>query len=171
MSPHREAHLQSKPRSTTQTDLAIFCASRLVQRVLRSANRVVLDGGCRGEHGHLEGVVPGHFHQGTLDRGRAAAPSLGPVSFRRPDRGHEDNGHAIFGLLLGENMIESYEVYRKPDGDTSTENVIVAFVKLGNRVDGHPGVVHGGILSLIFDDAFGFGTSIYSTTCLLQYCL
>jgi acyl-coenzyme A thioesterase PaaI-like protein len=72
-----------------------------------------------------------------------------------PERGHSD-GHALFGILLGENMIESYEVYRRPDG-SADENVLVAYIKLGNRIDGHPGVVHGGILSLIFDDALGFG--------------
>jgi acyl-coenzyme A thioesterase PaaI-like protein len=73
-----------------------------------------------------------------------------------PARG-QNAGHAIFGLLLGEKMIESYEVFRRPEEDSDNENVIVAYVKLGDRVDGHPGVVHGGILSLIFDDALGFG--------------
>ena len=65
-------------------------------------------------------------------------------------------GHAIFGALLGENMIESYDVYKRSEG-SNNDNVIVAYVKLGNRIDGHKGVIHGGILSLIFDDALGFG--------------
>ena len=65
-------------------------------------------------------------------------------------------GHAIFGVLMGENMIESYEVYKRPEG-SNDENVVIAHVKLGDRINGHPGVVHGGILSLIFDDALGFG--------------
>jgi acyl-coenzyme A thioesterase PaaI-like protein len=69
----------------------------------------------------------------------------------------EDAGHAIFGLLLGEDMIESYEVFKSPKNDTENENVLIALVKFGGSVDGHPGVVHGGILSLIFDDALGFG--------------
>jgi acyl-coenzyme A thioesterase PaaI-like protein len=72
-----------------------------------------------------------------------------------PTRGQFD-GHAIFGVLLGENKIESYDVYQRPI-DSNEENVIIAHVKLGDRMDGHPGVVHGGILSLIFDDALGFG--------------
>lgn len=72
-----------------------------------------------------------------------------------PERGFYE-GHAIFGVLLGENMIESYEIYKRPEGSTD-ENIIVAHVKLGHGIDGHPGVVHGGILSLIFDDALGFG--------------
>lgn len=73
-----------------------------------------------------------------------------------PQRGAQFNGHAIFNLLLGEKMIESYEIFRRPPGSTS-ENVIIAYAKLGDRIDGHPGIVHGGILSLIFDDALGFG--------------
>jgi acyl-coenzyme A thioesterase PaaI-like protein len=72
-----------------------------------------------------------------------------------PERGHS-GGHAIFGSLLEDNKIESYDVYRRREGSTDA-NIIVAYVKLGNRIDGHPGVVHGGILSLIFDDALGFG--------------
>ena len=66
------------------------------------------------------------------------------------------SNHAIFGLLLGESMIESYEVFRRRN-DSDSENVIVAYLKLGDHINGHPGVVHGGILSLIFDDALGFG--------------
>jgi acyl-coenzyme A thioesterase PaaI-like protein len=72
-----------------------------------------------------------------------------------PTRG-QHAGHAIFGLLLGEDMIESYDVYRRP-ADSDNDNMIVAYVKFGDRVNGHPTVVHGGILSLIFDDALGFG--------------
>jgi acyl-coenzyme A thioesterase PaaI-like protein len=73
-----------------------------------------------------------------------------------PQRGATWDGHAIFGLLLGEQMIERYDVFRRPD-DSESEDIIIAYVKLGDRIDGHPGVVHGGILSLIFDDALGFG--------------
>ena len=74
-----------------------------------------------------------------------------------PERASEYAGHAIFGLLLGEDRIESYEVFKRPKNNTENENVLIAFVKFGGSVDGHPGVVHGGILSLIFDDALGFG--------------
>lgn len=71
-----------------------------------------------------------------------------------PDRGKE-NGHAIFGLLMGDKMIESYDIYKRPD-DSDEVDVIIAFIQFGNKVDGHPGVVHGGILSLMFDDSLGF---------------
>ena len=90
-----------------------------------------------------------------------ATPSSEIEGYRRmelPERGtrSDDGGHAIFNLLLGEHMIERYDIYRRPD-DSANENVIIAHVELGSRIDGHPGVVHGGILSLIFDDALGFG--------------
>lgn len=74
-----------------------------------------------------------------------------------PTRATEYKGHAIFGLLHGENMIESYEVFKRSTDDTENSNVLVALVKFGDRLDGHPGVVHGGILSLVLDDALGFG--------------
>jgi acyl-coenzyme A thioesterase PaaI-like protein len=94
-----------------------------------------------------------------VTRCEAAPQPLAEESFEKmsiPDRGFYGEGHAIFGVLLGENMIESYEVYKRPEG-SNDENVIIAHVKLGDKIDGHPGVVHGGILSLIFDDALGFG--------------
>ena len=45
-----------------------------------------------------------------------------------PDWGQETNGHAIFDSLLGEGLIESYNVFRRPD--ESYENAILAFIKL-----------------------------------------
>jgi 3'-phosphoadenosine 5'-phosphosulfate synthase len=101
----------------------------------------------------LSVVMPTKALCDDMSEKRSEAESY--LRMRVPERGHSE-GHAIFGILLGENMIESYDVYRRPDGSTD-ENVLLAFVKLGNKIDGHPGVVHGGILSLIFDDALGFG--------------
>ena len=72
-----------------------------------------------------------------------------------PDRTPEDK-HAIFDLLLGNKMIEKYEVYKRPVGSTD-ENVVIAHIAFGEHLDGHPGIVHGGILSLMFDDLLGFG--------------
>lgn len=72
-----------------------------------------------------------------------------------PDRTPEDK-HAIFDLLLGKKMIEKYEVYKRPTGSTDG-NVVIAHIEFGEHLDGHPGIVHGGILSLMFDDLLGFG--------------
>jgi acyl-coenzyme A thioesterase PaaI-like protein len=72
------------------------------------------------------------------------------------DRGVFAGKHAIFGVLMGKNMIEKYQVYKRPV-ESKSANVVVAHVKLGDNVDGHPGMVHGGILALILDDFLGFG--------------
>ena len=73
-----------------------------------------------------------------------------------PERGFS-YGHAIFGVLLGDKMIEKYDIYKRPADLSNADDVIVAHAKFGDKVNGHAGVVHGGILSLVFDDFLGFG--------------
>lgn len=86
-----------------------------------------------------------------------------------PDRSQTES-HAIFGPLLGEGRIERYNFYRRVrvdntrlqpnhNGVEGAEPIEVAVgdVQLGNKVNGHEGIVHGGIISLIFDDAMGWG--------------
>ena len=34
--------------------------------------------------------------------------------------------------------------------------MVVANIRFGTKVNGHKGIVHGGVASLLFDDAFGF---------------
>jgi acyl-coenzyme A thioesterase PaaI-like protein len=66
--------------------------------------------------------------------------------------------HVIFGILLHEGCIESYEVYKRVSdkiGEIAPE-VVLCDVRLGDKLDGHLGVVHGGILALLFDDVMGF---------------
>lgn len=46
--------------------------------------------------------------------------------------------------------------------------VICATFDLGTKLNGHPGIVHGGILSLLFDDTMGFA---YEAVDLSQYTL
>ena len=97
------------------------------------------------------------------------------------------SSHAIFGALLkpgnGEksDFLERYHVYRRreqlPSPDAMNEDdeeqelsdsqpkdhmhegkeIVVADIKVGNRLNGHDGIVHGGIISLLFDDAMGYG--------------
>lgn len=70
----------------------------------------------------------------------------------------ESQSHVIYGTLLTDNVVESYRSFKNMKwNNKSSENVVVALVQLGNGVDGHPGVVHGGILALIVDDVLGFG--------------
>lgn len=70
-----------------------------------------------------------------------------------PDRAKESS-HVIFGLLLGKDLVEQYDVY-KVVGHGSDE-LILARVALGKNLDGHTGVIHGGILALLLDDLMGF---------------
>ena len=60
-------------------------------------------------------------------------------------------GHALHETLRGERKIETWEIYRKKGTDE-----IMAIIKFGEAVNGHPGIVHGGIISLLFDDCFGW---------------
>jgi hypothetical protein len=78
--------------------------------------------------------------------------------------------HAIFGQLMGPNLIERYNVYCRKDGRHSPSEdsnvVVIGDVHLGMHLDGHRGIVHGGILSLIIDDIMGFA---YETVCSLLF--
>eukprot|EP00934_Nitzschia_sp_Nitz4_P006127 Nitzschia sp. Nitz4//scaffold19_size178191//13705//14463//NITZ4_001955-RA/size178191-processed-gene-0.44-mRNA-1//-1//CDS//3329540613//6117//frame0 len=73
-----------------------------------------------------------------------------------PDWGPLD-GHAVFGSLLDKNKIEHYTIFKRLPGTSTDTPVVIARVQLGKHVNGHPGIVHGGIISLLFDDTFGFG--------------
>ena len=73
-----------------------------------------------------------------------------------------EDTHAV-GQMLKPNMIEQYEIYKKLDTSASSfqhpdasVNIVTALLKFGKSLDGHPGVVHGGILALALDDVFGF---------------
>jgi acyl-coenzyme A thioesterase PaaI-like protein len=99
-----------------------------------------------------------------------------------PDRAKVST-HAIFGPLLQSNLIEQYDVYqhrlvevppsfsRQPPEESNDsvstfqdeQDIVTAVVKLGSGLDGHPGVVHGGILALIIDDVLGLGNLALST--------
>jgi hypothetical protein len=78
--------------------------------------------------------------------------------------------HAIFGQLMGSKLIERYDVYCRKEGRHSSSEdsnvVVIGDVHLGMHLDGHRGIVHGGILSLIIDDIMGFA---YETVCSLLF--
>lgn len=68
-----------------------------------------------------------------------------------PERAKESS-HVIFGLLLAKDQLEKYDIY-KIIGDT--DELIVARISVGKNLDGHTGIVHGGILALLMDDLMG----------------
>lgn len=59
--------------------------------------------------------------------------------------------NAIHGTLNGDHGIARYEVYQKGDAQE-----IACIVHIGEKLCGHPGIVHGGIISAIFDNTFGW---------------
>jgi acyl-coenzyme A thioesterase PaaI-like protein len=72
------------------------------------------------------------------------------------------DSHAVFGPLHGPGLIERFDVYKHVSNNHSNdtqqgknERVVVA-IKLGTRLNGHGGVVHGGIISLLLDSSMGF---------------
>jgi len=74
--------------------------------------------------------------------------------------------HAIHSGLRAPEFVETYDVYETPSynkrssestsDDQNEQEVVVADIFLGTRVNGHKGIVHGGIAALLFDDVFGF---------------
>ena len=79
--------------------------------------------------------------------------------------------HALFGTLLGDGFIERYDVYRRlyttikdkavnneSDGDTTTiqKEIVAVDLSIGHRLNGHDKIVHGGIISLLIDEAMGW---------------
>lgn len=59
--------------------------------------------------------------------------------------------HALHDTLNGPNMVEVYDVFKKNDSDE-----IVCLIKFGKSLNGYPGIVHGGITALLFDNTFGW---------------
>lgn len=67
------------------------------------------------------------------------------------------DSHVIFGHLLQPNLLERYHVYKRINKDnTPSQEIVLADIKLGERLNGHEGVVHGGVLALLIDDTMGY---------------
>jgi len=63
--------------------------------------------------------------------------------------------HAIYENVVHPNGVIRYNVYRSP-ADQEGKEICLADLKFGTKVNGHHGIVHGGITSLLYDDVFGF---------------
>jgi uncharacterized protein (TIGR00369 family) len=74
------------------------------------------------------------------------------------------DSHAVFGPLLGAKLIERFNVYKRVNNDaffhskeqTNRNESVVVDLKIGTRLNGYGGVVHGGVISLVLDTALGF---------------
>ena len=93
----------------------------------------------------------------TIDE--AGDVQLDPLQYKRIDRELLNSpkfkafhiGNALHDTLTGRHRVEKYEVYRKIGHDE-----VVAIVHFGDKINGHPTIVHGGITSLVFDNTFGW---------------
>ena len=65
------------------------------------------------------------------------------------------NEHAIHAMLEKPNGIECYEIYRKLSKE-GEDDEILCIIKFGSRLNGYPGIVHGGITGLMFDNSYGW---------------
>lgn len=76
------------------------------------------------------------------------------------DRTSLMESHAIFGPLWGEGLIERYHVYKRINTSNelpqSLRELTVVDLKVGKKLNGHDGIIHGGIISLLFDEAMGW---------------
>jgi acyl-coenzyme A thioesterase PaaI-like protein len=112
------------------------------------------------------------YSAATVDRDQVEFMQDDPSSYyyeqmKQPDRSFGEC-HAIFGTLKGQGLIERYSVYRRVTIDKQGEpaphqehtigaELAVADIRVGKDLNGHKGIVHGGIISLLIDDTFGWG--------------
>jgi hypothetical protein len=109
-------------------------------------------------------VILGHSFLNSFLAQNDASPEGLALSPYRPDRSYEridsllesahpewKSNNAFHGTLQGDNMIEKYEVYANFE-----KKDIICLIKYGRSLNGHTGIVHGGITALTFDNSFGW---------------
>jgi len=80
-----------------------------------------------------------------------------------------DNTHThAVGQLLEPHKVECYQIYKhvpacqaileseSTDAHPTHTTIVTALIRIGDALDGHVGIVHGGIIALLVDDLFGF---------------
>jgi acyl-coenzyme A thioesterase PaaI-like protein len=84
-----------------------------------------------------------------------------------------NQSHAVFGALMKKGLIERCNMYKivpidEDDkqydslsiGNMHTapkkQEILLADIRVGKNLNGHEGIVHGGIISLLFDESFGW---------------
>ena len=91
------------------------------------------------------------------------------------------SNHAVFGkcgLLGADGSLERFDIWYHPPrcrqrpasggkqrqsaNEGSVEVVLVFDVQIGRKLTGHEGLVHGGIISLLFDEAIGWGYQCFA---------
>lgn len=106
-------------------------------------------------------VSAAHLDSSTELEANVVIASLRPPSdiWRRVDEDVMKSEHfkgfvtnnAVHDTLMGEGMIETHEIYHCKE-----TNELYCIFHFGKALNGHPGVVHGGILAMAFDNCFGW---------------
>ena len=70
--------------------------------------------------------------------------------------------HPIYGYLKSQNRIESMRIYNCRNATIHSSSgsklpVCICLIKLGPYLEGHQGIVHGGVLSMLIDEVIGLG--------------
>jgi len=75
--------------------------------------------------------------------------------------------YAVFGPLMESNLVERYDIYKRTNINTELQEqqekseVLSVDIKVGTRLNAHVGIVHGGIISLLFDTSLGYAPIAY----------
>jgi uncharacterized protein (TIGR00369 family) len=78
-------------------------------------------------------------------------------SYRRIDKtilekyAHFTEKNAVHGTMSIPGGIEIYHIFQKGDAQE-----IACIIRVGEKLCGHPGVIHGGVVSTLFDNSFGW---------------
>ena len=95
-----------------------------------------------------------HTKHSTLDEVKSL---LGSGDYRRIDedilKQHADriDTNAVHGALTFPEGLERYDIYQKGD-----HQELACIIRIGKKLCGHPDIVHGGIISTLFDYTYGW---------------
>jgi acyl-coenzyme A thioesterase PaaI-like protein len=68
----------------------------------------------------------------------------------------EKGKHVLHHTLAKKGGIEKYEIYKYNQPSKDKQDEVIAIIKFGDAVCGHPKVVHGGIISTMIDNTYGW---------------
>lgn len=95
-----------------------------------------------------------HAKYSTLDEVKAL---LGSGEYRRIDedylKQHADliDTSAVHGAMTFPEGLERYDIYQKGD-----HQELACIIRIGRKLCGHPDIVHGGVISTLFDNTYGW---------------
>lgn len=72
--------------------------------------------------------------------------------------------HAVFGSLREDGKVERFNVYKRVETSgrqaEGKKEIALVDVRVGNQLNGNRSIVHGGIITLLLDEAIGWGVEV-----------